>query len=58
MKFGPVGLDVIMLGIGVAFWLASLNLNSNQKKLARTFQTIAIWIFIATIGYKAYITFS
>lgn len=58
MKIGPVGIDVIMLAIGVAFWLASLNLGSKQAKLARTFQSIAIWIFIATIGYKAYITFS
>ena len=45
---------VIMLGIGVGFWLASLNVDQSKKKLVRAFQNIAIWIFIATIILKVY----
>ena len=45
---------IIMLGVGVGFWLASLNVDQTKRKLVRGLQSIAIWIFIATIALKIY----
>ena len=47
-------IKIILLAVGVIFWLISVNVSTDKPKLGRNLQAIATWIFLITIAWKVY----